>query len=77
MIVTQNNGFLSVSRNKQGQFVPITTVNAKPIISELIEKERAIMFETKRDAAQRYGAMCLCGALHPITTLSTNNRGEL
>ncbi len=51
MIVTQNNGFLSVARDKQGQFVPITTVNAKPIISELIEKERAVMFETKRDAA--------------------------
>jgi len=51
MIVTQNNGFLSVARDKQGHFVPITTVNAKPIISELIEKERAVMFETKRDAA--------------------------
>jgi hypothetical protein len=51
MIVTQNNGFLSVARDKQGLFVPITTVNAKPIISELIEKERAVMFETKRDAA--------------------------
>ena len=51
MTVTQNNGFLSVARDKGGLFVPITTVNAKPIISELIEKERAIMFQAKRDAA--------------------------
>ena len=51
MTVTQNNGFLSVARDKSGLFVPITTVNAKPIISELIEKERAIMFQAKRDAA--------------------------
>ena len=49
--VTQNNGFLSVARDKQGLFVPIITVDAKPIISELIEKERAIMFQAKRDAA--------------------------
>lgn len=51
MTVTQNNGFLSVARDKQGLFVPIITVDAKPIISELIEKERAIMFQAKRDAA--------------------------
>ena len=51
LTVTQNNGFLSVARDKGGLFVPITTVNAKPIISELIEKERAIMFQAKRDAA--------------------------
>lgn len=51
LTVTQNNGFLSVARDKQGLFVPIITVDAKPIISELIEKERAIMFQAKRDAA--------------------------
>ena len=68
--VTVNHGFVSVSRDpKTGQFVKIGTFNSVPVVKELINNKQSVMFEAKRDAAQRYGAMCYRGALHPMNTL--------
>ena len=58
MIVTQNHGFISVARIPKGtvingksvggNFVEMKHIgifNAKPIVSELIAKEKAVLFE--------------------------------